>query len=83
MWMQDVVLIVYAMSLHRITIYDQRRKSFVGLVDEGTAIPEAEETEALVFMIVGLTCNWKHIQLVMFYMTNVPQMFKHSLLMTV
>ena len=38
-------------------------KSFVGLVDYGTAVPEADATEAtevLVFMIVGLTDNWKH-----------------------
>ena len=63
MWMQDIVLIVDAMSIHKMTIYDQSRKSFVGLVDYGTAIPEAnatEATEALVFMIVGLTGNWKH-----------------------
>ena len=62
-WMQDVVLVVDAMSLHKMTLYDKSRKSFVGLVDYGTAIPEAistEATEALVFMIVGLTGNWKH-----------------------
>ena len=62
-WMQDVVLVVDAMSLHKMTIYDQSRKSFVSLVDYGAAIPEAattEATEALVFMIVGLTGKWKH-----------------------
>ena len=59
-WMKDVVLVVDAMSIHKMTIYDKNRKSFVGLVDYGTAVPEAdatEATEALVFMIVGLTGN--------------------------
>ena len=57
------LLVVDAMSIHKMTIYDKNRKSFVGLVDYGTAVPEVdatEATEALVFMIVGLTGNWKH-----------------------
>ena len=57
--MQDV-LVVDAMSLHKLTLYNQSRKSSVGLVDYGTAIPEAVATEALVSMIVGLTGNYKH-----------------------
>ena len=38
-------------------------KSFVGLVDYGTAIPEpeaTEATEALVFMVIGTIAHWKH-----------------------
>ena len=61
-WMKDIVLIVGAMLLHKMTMYDKNQKSFVGLVYYGTAIPEAdaaEATEALVFMIVGLTGNTK------------------------
>ena len=61
--MRDVVLHVDAMALHKMTIYDKAKNSFVGMVDYGTAIPESETneaTEALVFMIIGLTGNWKH-----------------------
>ena len=61
--MRDVVLVVDAMSLSKMTVYDRRLKSFVGLIDYGGAIPEPESTEAteaLVFMIVGTTGNWKH-----------------------
>ena len=35
----------------------------VGHIDYGAAIPECadgETTEAMVFMVVGLTGNWKH-----------------------
>ena len=59
-WMKDVVLVVDAMSIHKMTFYDKNCKSFVGLVDYGTVVPEAdttEATEALVFMIVGVTGN--------------------------
>ena len=62
-WMRDVVLIVDVMSLHKITIFDKKQESFVGLVDHGTAIPELETTEgteALVFETVGITGHWKH-----------------------
>ena len=62
-WMKDVVLVVDAMSIHKMTIYHKYSKSFAGLVDYGNTVPEAdatEATEALVFMIVGLTGNWKH-----------------------
>ena len=61
-WMRDVVLLVDAMALHKMTIYDKAKNSFVGMVDYGTAIPESETneaTEVLVFMIIGLTGNWK------------------------
>ena len=44
-WKQDVVLVVDAMSLHKMTLCDQSKKSFVGLVG---------------FMIVGLTGKWKY-----------------------
>ena len=62
-WMRDVVLLVDAMALHKMTIYDKAKNSFVGMVDYGTAITESETNEAaeaLVFMIIGLTGIWKH-----------------------
>ena len=61
--MADVVLVVDAMSLSKMTVYDWATKSFVGLVDYDSAIPEPEDTEAteaLVFMAVGTTGHWKH-----------------------
>ena len=61
--MSDVVLVVDVMSLSKMTVYDWATKSFVGLVDYGSAIPEPEDTEsteALVFMVVGTTGHWKH-----------------------
>ena len=54
--MADVVIVVDAMSLSKMTAYDQATKSFVGLVDYGSAIHEPEDTEAtkaLVFIVVG------------------------------
>ena len=41
-----------------------KSKSYIGTVDYGTAIPENEDklaTEALVFMVVGMTGHWKHM----------------------
>ena len=61
-WMRDAVLVVDAMSLSKMTVYDRTSKSFVGLVDYGTTIPEpeaTEATEALVFMVVGTIGHWK------------------------
>ena len=62
-WMSDVVLIVDAMALYKGTIWDPKSKSYFGLVDYGTAKPEPEEnmaSEALVFMISGITGHWEH-----------------------
>ena len=61
--MSDVVLIVDAMELHKGTWWDQKKRCFVGRVDYGTALPEAGDnlgTEALGFMIGGVTVHWKH-----------------------
>ena len=61
--MSDVALIVDAMVLHKMTVWDDASKCYIGLVDYGTAMPEPETieaTEALVFMVVGLTGHWKH-----------------------
>ena len=61
--MKDVVLIVDAMSLCKSSLHDLSQDSFAGLVDYGKAIPEPETTdatEALVFIIVGLTGHWRH-----------------------
>ena len=62
-WMSDVVLIVDAMAIHKDTTWDPKTKRFVGTVDYGMAMPEVMEslaTEALVFMIAGLTGHFKH-----------------------
>ena len=51
-WMKDVV-----------PLYDASQDSFACLVDYGTAIPKPETTdatEALAFIIVGLTGHWRH-----------------------
>ena len=64
-WMSDVVLIVDAMALHKGTTWYLKSKSYAGLVDYGTAKPEVEEnlaTEALVFMVAGVTRSLKNIQ---------------------
>ena len=56
--MSDAVLMVDAMALHKGTVWDPKTKRYVGTVDYGTAIPENEDelaTEALVFMVVGMT----------------------------
>ena len=57
-WMRDVVLIVDAIALSKMTVYDRGSKSFVLLIDHGKAVPEpeaTEATEALVFMVIGIT----------------------------
>ena len=62
-WMSDVVLIVDAMSLRKGTVWDLVSKKYVGTVDYGTALPESPDnlaTEALVFMIVGVSGHFKH-----------------------
>ena len=48
--MRDVVLIVDAMSLHKITIYDRKSESFVRLLNYGTVIPEPETSETTDFV---------------------------------
>ena len=58
--MEDVILVVIAMLLHEMALYDRSWKAFEGLVDCKTALPEYETTEAVVLMIVSLTGNWKH-----------------------
>ena len=62
-WMSDVVLIVDAMSLRKGTVWDPVSKKYVGTVDYGTTLPESPDnlaTEALVFMIVGVSGLFKH-----------------------
>ena len=59
----DVVLIVDAMSLYKGTWWDPKEWCYVGTVDYGTGLPEAEDelaTEALVFMISSISGHWKH-----------------------
>ena len=48
--MKDVALKVDAMAIHKGTFWHQTKKSYVGTVDYGTAVPEIEDeiaTEAL------------------------------------
>ena len=62
-YVSDVVLIVYAMELHKGTWWDQKKRFYIGRVDYGTALPEAGDNlaiEALVFMIGGVTGHWKY-----------------------
>ena len=62
-WMSDVVLIVDAMALNKGTIWDPKTKQYVGMVEYGTAVPEVTDsyaTEALVFMVSGLSGHFKH-----------------------
>ena len=59
----DVVLIVDAISLYKGTWWDPKEQCFVGRVDYGTGLPEAEDelaTEALVFMLSSILGHWKH-----------------------
>ena len=61
--MSDVVFVVDAMALHKGTIWDAKSKQYIERVDYGLAIPEGSgelATEALVFLIVGMTGHWKH-----------------------
>ena len=61
-WMSDV-LVVDGMKLCSEAVWGPKAWKFVGNIDYGTAIPElvdGEATEALVFMVVGMTGNWKH-----------------------
>ena len=61
--MSNVVLVLDGMAIHKGTWWDPKQKCYVGRVDYGTGIPEADDdlaTEALVFMISGVTGHWKH-----------------------
>ena len=61
--MSDVVLIVDAMDLHKGTCWDQKKRCYIGRVDYCSALPESINnlaTEALVFMIGGVSGHWKH-----------------------
>ena len=60
-WMRDVELVIDAMTLHSGTVWDPKSRSYVGTVDYRAAAPEATyelATEALVFMLVGMTGHW-------------------------
>ena len=55
--------VIDAMVLHKGTVWDPKIKCYVGTVDYGTASPEATDkpaTDALIFMVVGITGHWKH-----------------------
>ena len=58
-----MVLIVDAMAIRKGTWWDAKQRAYVGRVDYGTGMPEADDdlaTEALVFMISGVSGHWKH-----------------------
>ena len=78
--MSDVVLVVNGMSLSKMTVYDWATKSFVGLVDYGSAMPapvDTEATEALAFMVVGTTGHWKQ-PIAYVLQISVQLMFRHA-----
>ena len=61
--LSDVVLIVDPMAIRKGTWWDAKQIAYVGRVDYGTGMPEADDdlaTEALVFMISGVSGHWKH-----------------------
>ena len=61
--LSDVVLIVDPMAIRKGTWWDAKQRAYVGRVDYGTGMPEADDdlsTEALVFMISGVSGHWKH-----------------------
>ena len=60
--MADCALLIDGMTIRKQVIYDQGKSRYVGFVDYGNLVPENTETiasEALVFMLVGLKCQWK------------------------
>ena len=62
-YMSDVVLIGYAMELYKGTWWDQKQRCYIGRDDYGIALLKDGDnlaTEALVFMIGGVTDHWKH-----------------------
>ena len=62
-YMSDAALIVDAMESHKGIRWDQKKRCYIGSVDYGTGLPEVGDnlaTEALVFMIGGVTGHWKH-----------------------
>ena len=53
------------MAICRSTIWTPRKKRYIDTLDYGTAVSESENelaTEALVFMVVGLHDNFKHLE---------------------
>ena len=62
-YMSEAVLVVDAMAIHKGAFWDRKLHRFVGCIDYGVAIPEPSDTpatEALVFLVVGITGHWKH-----------------------
>ena len=62
-YMSEAVLVVDAMVIHKGAFWDRKLHRFVGCIDYGVAIPEPSDTpatEALVFLVVGITGHWKH-----------------------
>ena len=62
-YMSEAVLVVDAMAIHKGACWDQKLHRYVGCIDYGITIPEANDTpatEALVFLAVGITGQWKH-----------------------
>ena len=62
-YMSEAVLVVDAMVIHKGTFWDRKLHRFVGCIDYGIAIPEPSDTpatEALVFLVVGITGHWKY-----------------------
>ena len=59
--MPDIVLIVDGMKICSETIWDPKVWKFVDYTDHGTPeCADGEGTEALVFMVIRMTGDWKH-----------------------
>ena len=61
--MSDVVLIVDPMSIYKGTLWDPKERYYIGRVEYGTGLPEADDelaTEDMVFMISGISGHRKH-----------------------
>ena len=60
--LQDVVLIIDAMAIWKGTWWDEKKNTYVGNVDYGTALIEQDDNlaaEALVFLLSGVSGHWK------------------------
>lgn len=57
------MLVLDAMAIKKEVVYDPKNNKYAGFIDCGNLLASSEDnlaTEALVFMTVGLTGNWKY-----------------------
>ena len=78
--LQDCVLIVDAMAIHKGTWFDPKKGTYVGHVDYGGALLEEEDmlaTEVLVFLLCGVSGHWKHPVAYFLQMKNSAEVLTH------